>query len=417
MSLQNSHIIPAKWHSELFEAIGKSNALFVAVFRTDGILLFANEAFKLRFKENPAQSLLNPTFERLVKSDNAPVIFQGVLTIGDYDSENTTIHAKVYRKDDELLVVGEVDVANMINQNQRMTALNREVNNLQRQLMKEKMLVEKTLAELKETQSLLIHSEKMNALGQLVAGIAHEINNPLAFISSNFHSMNQAFGDISDAFSDIRQNIEESETLDFKTYLTELEKKYDLNFVFEDTADMIKASSEGLSRVKKIVEDLRTFSRLGEAEIKNIELISNFKSILSLVRSELKNRKIEVEMNVPAELMMECYPAELNQVILNLLINSMQAIGSKGKITIAALSSEDEVIIEITDNGKGIPDEIQNQIFNPFFTTKPVGTGTGLGLSIAYKIITGLHHGKITFTSKTKTGTIFKLTLPQNVKK
>ena len=415
--VQHSNLIPAKWHSELFEAIQKSNALFVAVFRTDGILLFANEAFKLHFKENPAQSLLNPTFERLVKSESAPIIFQGVLTIGDYDSENTTINATVYRKDDELLVVGEIDVANMINQNQRMTALNREVNNLQRQLIKEKMLVEKTLAELKETQSLLIHSEKMNALGQLVAGIAHEINNPLAFISSNFHSMDEAFGDISDAFSDLRQNIEKSETLDFKTYLTELEKKYDLNFVFEDTADMIKASAEGLSRVKKIVEDLRTFSRLGEAEIKNIELISNFKSILSLVRSELKNREIEVELNVPAELMMECYPAELNQVILNLLINSMQAIGSKGKITIAALSSDDEVIIEITDNGKGIPEEIQNQIFNPFFTTKPVGTGTGLGLSIAYKIITGLHRGKITFTSKTETGTIFKLTLPKNVKK
>lgn len=416
MSLQYSNIIPAKWHSELFEAIGKSNALFVALFRTDGILLFANEAFKQHFKGNPAQSLLNPTFDRLLNAEIAPLLFEGILTLGDYDSENTTIRSKVFRKDDELLIVGEVDVANMIDQNYRMTALNQEINNLQRQLIKEKMMVEKTLAELKETQSLLIHSEKMNALGQLVAGIAHEINNPLAFISSNFHSMDDAFVDVRDAFSQIRQIVGKSDTDDLNRSFAEVEKKYDLDFVFEDTADMIKASAEGLNRVKRIVEDLRTFSRLGEAEIKTIELISNIKSILSLVRSELKNREIEIEMNVPDELSLVCYPAELNQVILNLLINSMQAIGSKGKITISVFSSEDEVIIEITDNGKGIPEEIQNQIFNPFFTTKPVGSGTGLGLSIAYKIITGLHHGKISFTSKTESGTIFRVTLPKKVK-
>ena len=155
---------------------------------------------------------------------------------------------------------------------------------------------------------------------------------------------------------------------------------------------------------------------MGESEIKTIELISNIKSVLSLVRAELKTRDIEVEMMAPDKLSLECYPSELNQVILNLLINSAQAIESKGKITITANSSTDEVIIEIADTGKGIPDDIQSQVFNPFFTTKPVGTGTGLGLSIAYKIVTGLHHGSINFSSKIGTGTIFKISLPTKVK-
>ena len=406
----------AKWPNEILAATNASNALCLALFGFDGELLFVNAGFKSFLKENPAQSLLNPTFERLLKSENTPLIFQGLMTIGDFDSQNTTIEAKVYRKDDEILILGEIDVANMLSQNNRMSALNQEVNNLQRQLMKEKMMLEKTLGDLRETQALLIHSEKMNALGQLVAGIAHEINNPLAFISSNFHSLNNSFNDIRDAFSAFHQFAINSENPSLNQNLAEVEKKFDLDFIFDDTADMIKASSEGLNRVKKIVEDLRTFSRLGESEIKTIELISNIKSVLSLVRAELKTRDIEVEMMAPDKLSLECYPSELNQVILNLLINSAQAIESKGKITITANSSTDEVIIEIADTGKGIPDDIQSQVFNPFFTTKPVGTGTGLGLSIAYKIVTGLHHGSINFSSKIGTGTIFKISLPTKVK-
>jgi signal transduction histidine kinase len=180
----------------------------------------------------------------------------------------------------------------------------------------------------------------------------------------------------------------------------------------EDIADMAKESRMGVERVKTIVEDLRRFSRLDESAIKQIELIENIRSTISLVRAEINNKNIDFRFNSPEKLEIECYPGQLNQAILNVLINAIQAVDERGKVELSVNRVADDVVISIADNGPGIPNDIKSRIFEPFFTTKPVGSGTGLGLSITYKIICDLHHGSIDVESELNKETNFILKLP-----
>jgi len=275
--------------------------------------------------------------------------------------------------------------------------------------------LETTLVELRQTQMLLIHSEKMNALGQMVAGVAHEINNPIAFVSSNLHSLGRSLDDFRGAYEQLEALATDSSSESMLEQIAQIRQENDLDELFTDIDDMIGASVQGLGRVKKIVTELRTFSRLDEAELKMVNLTECIESTLTIAETQLKHRvEVLLEINHLPEI--ACYPAELNQVFLNLILNAAQAIDGTGQINIRGYDSDEEVILEFADTGAGIAPEVIDKIFNPFFTTKAIGVGTGLGLSIAYKIVVDGHKGKIDVQSTLGTGSIFTIHLSKGLK-
>ena len=274
--------------------------------------------------------------------------------------------------------------------------------------------LEDTLAKLRETQMMLIHSEKMNALGQMVAGVAHEINNPIAFVSSNLHSLGRSLSDIHGAYDQLEALAKEPHVDPPLEDIAQIRQEADLDDTFTDLDDLVSASLQGIGRVKKIVTELRTFSRLDEAELKAVSLAECIQSTLTIADTQLKNR-IEVLLEIDHLPDIVCYPAELNQVFLNLILNAAQAIDGAGQINIQGYDAGEELILEFSDTGSGIAPEVIDKIFNPFFTTKAIGVGTGLGLSIAYKIIVDRHKGRIEVRSTPGTGTTFTIHLPKGL--
>ncbi|WP_163378869.1 ATP-binding protein [Cyclobacterium sp. SYSU L10401] len=273
--------------------------------------------------------------------------------------------------------------------------------------------LEKTLETLKETQSMLIHSEKMNALGQMVAGVAHEINNPVAFVASNMHALKQMAEDLKDAYEQLNMAVDTSGNEDLKVMARKLSQEADVDFISEDLDDLINSSIDGLKRVKGIVGSLRNFSRLDEADEKIASMKECIESTLEIAGSVVRNRLvIDCQLNDLTPI--KCRPSELNQVFLNLIMNAAQAVKEDGRLEIKGSETTDALILTFTDNGIGMDADTQEKIFNPFFTTKPVGEGTGLGLSIAYKIISDGHNGKITVDSEVGKGTSFTISLPKN---
>ena len=274
--------------------------------------------------------------------------------------------------------------------------------------------LEKALEKLQETQTMLIHSEKMNAMGQMVAGVAHEINNPVAFMASNMHALEQMAKDLKGAYDQLNSAVNASDNEDLQAMAAKLHKEADLDFITEDLDDLIHSSIEGLNRVKGIVGSLRNFSRLDEAEEKVASLKECIESTLEIAGPAVKN-KLEITCQLEDLPTIKCRPSELNQVFLNLIINASQAVDQKGRLEIKGRDTEESLILTFTDNGQGMDKATQEKIFNPFFTTKPVGEGTGLGLSIAYKIITEGHNGTITVESEVGKGSTFKISLPKTV--
>jgi len=411
-----SHL--SDWNDLLDSLFLSGKSVGLGIFNDDGFLLDANQVMcnflntGTDFK-NPQNHFVNPSLEVLLTNKTDGLIFDGLLTIGDYRSTSYNLVAKIYRRNESLLVFAEADVVHLFNENNKMSKLNREVNNLQRQLIREKMNLQETLKELKETQQMLVHSEKMNALGKLVAGVAHEINNPISFIYSNVFSLEKYISEIISAYEELETLTKLSGQPEVLNQIEDIRKKNDLEFLIDDIADISAQSKNGLERVKVIVEDLRKFSRLDEAELKEIDLIDNIRSTMGIANIEFSSRTIHVKLIAPEKLIAECFPGQLNQAVLNVLINAAQAITSTGEISVSVEEIEPNILVTVTDNGCGIPENIQKKIFDPFFTTKPVGSGTGLGLSITYKIITELHKGSIEVESVDGKGSIFKLSIPK----
>lgn len=270
-----------------------------------------------------------------------------------------------------------------------------------------------TATQLRSVEEKLLQADKMASIGQLAAGIAHEINNPIGYIHSNLDTLGEYVGNLLQLMMAydglLRDAIPDSD--ESRARINDIRQKFDFDFLINDLPMLLSESREGIERVRKIVEDLRDFSRAGYAEDWTMaDIHRGLDSTLNIVWNDLKY-KCEVRREYGDIPLIECRPSQLNQVFLNILVNAGQAIDAKGTITIVTGCDEDTVFVEITDNGKGIAPEDVSRIFDPFFTTKPVGQGTGLGLSLSYNIVRK-HGGHIDVRSAPGAGATFRIVLP-----
>lgn len=281
--------------------------------------------------------------------------------------------------------------------------------------------LEQTLKELQYTQTQMVQSEKMSGLGQLVAGVAHEINNPVNFIYGNLTHANSYAKDL--------RGLLELYQKHYPTPHAEIQKQIEaieLDFLLEDMPNLLASMQVGAERIQKIVVSLRTFSRMDEADMKSVNIHDGIDSTLMILQHRLKSTStsstIEIIKDYGKLPLVECYAGQLNQVFMNLLSNAIDALEESienGQIHISptikistTLINDKEMMIQISDNGIGIPEEILHKLFDPFFTTKPVGKGTGMGLSISYQIVVDKHSGKLECVSEVGKGSTFNVTIP-----
>lgn len=276
-------------------------------------------------------------------------------------------------------------------------------NQMSRSISTGRQQLEQKLEELKNTQATLIHSAKMASLGQLVAGVAHELNNPIGFIYSNIAHLRE--------YIEKLQKVWEAAEKDPKN-LEKIKKEIDYDYILEDLPKLIASCEDGARRTRDIVLGLRNFSRLDEAQLKRVDLKEGLQNTLKLLASEIKN-KITVHEEYGNVGPVRCFASQINQVFMNIISNGAQAVEKKGDIWIKTWEKSGFAHISIKDSGPGIPKNAMDKIFDPFFTTKPVGQGTGLGLSISYGIVQK-HGGEIKVKSEVGKGTEFIIKIPMD---
>jgi len=350
-----------------------------------GTILYMNAAFRLLLDQLHLppqeatrifpQPLLHQISE--ISGSRAPVDFKG-----NYDGRFFEFMLVPYKESEEAFVIVN-DLTDLKQAGERLRSYTSEL--------------EKVNQQMQEAQTQLTQSEKMASLGLLVAGIAHEINTPIGSINSNNDILIRSVGKMRDFLNcaqcppEVRENPEVIK-------------------IMKILAEINQNNRMACDRIINIIRSLKTFARLDEAERKKVNLHEGLDSTLTLVHHQLKNRiRVVKEYGDLPEV--ECYPNQVNQVFMNLLVNAEQAMPEQGTLTIKTFRDQDQVKILISDTGVGIPKENLSRIFDPGFTTKGVGVGTGLGLSICYKIIQD-HHGKIEVTSEVGKGTTFTLSLP-----
>jgi signal transduction histidine kinase len=431
----------------LAEIVGFS--VFLGIFLIQGIFIFrplvklagdnylsANKAFvkvqkseqqlKLNFQK---QKLINKKLylsrKELEEKNNR--LSESETKLLKSSEEQIRINEKLISAQDELnlaykrLQDSETEIRELadkqLQDNEKLFLAEKKLQSTLEKEQKSKEELSNAINSLKSAQSQLVHSEKMASLGQLTAGIAHEINNPINFISSGMVSLKmsiESIREIADEYSRLEDGDDPKEVIES---VKELKEEHEYEEMIDELDDLINDVNYGVTRTIEIVKGLRVFSRLDEEEAKNANINENVDATLTLLRNKTKDR-IAITKHYDVSMHdIECYPGQLNQVFMNILNNAVQAMPEDKKdaeITIYTEESKDVVVIRIKDNGVGIPDEIKNRIWEPFFTTKEVGVGTGLGMSITYGIIEK-HGGKIELTSELGKGTEFAITLPKKI--
>jgi len=277
--------------------------------------------------------------------------------------------------------------------------------NKTRMLAEELALAHDTL---KQSQAQILQQEKMASVGQLAAGVAHEINNPMGFISSNLSSLTKYLERLTEFIRALETKLPPDAP---DEELAALRKNLKIDYILEDAVHLVEESLDGAGRVKKIVQGLKNFSRIDQAERLAADINECLDTTINIVWNELKY-KCEVKKEYGELPQTVCNPQQLNQMFMNLLVNAAQAIETKGEIGIKTWADLDFIYIHISDTGSGIPQEKLKRIFEPFYTTKEVGKGTGLGLSIVYDIVVKNHQGDIQVESVEGKGTTFTVKIP-----
>src|SRR5882672_6401779 len=266
---------------------------------------------------------------------------------------------------------------------------------------------------LKTAQSALVQTEKLAGLGQMVAGVAHEINNPLSFVNNNVAVLQRDVAALKELLMLYRQAEEliATHNQELAGWIKEMEEHIDLPYTLSNLEEVLTRSRDGLRRIQQIVRDLRDFARLDESDLLEIDLNAGIESTVNIIRGRAKKKQIQLEMDLRPLPKVTCYPAKINQVVMNLLANAIDACNDHGRVKVHTEPVDGKVVIVVQDNGSGIEPAIRDRIFDPFFTTKPPGEGTGLGLSISYGIVQD-HGGSIDLESTPGKGTCFKIQLP-----
>jgi PAS domain S-box-containing protein len=377
--------------------------------------------FKMTFVSNnasnvlgyqPAQMVADPNFWfDHIHPDDAPSIFSSlalVFTEGQRAYEyRFRIHDGSYLwMHDTLRLVRDANGAplEVIGSLTDITARKRMEEALQAKGVEQQQLI----AELRNAHEQLLQSEKMASIGQLAAGIAHEINNPVGFVNSNMGALQNYVATLLGLIEQYEQAV--APHAPAAARLAALRRAADLEFLKEDVTDLVRESMDGLKRVKDIVQALKDFSHVGETVWQVADLHQGLDSTLNIVSNEIKY-KARVERHYGVLPPVTCLASQLNQVFMNLLVNAGQALREHGVITLRTGAADGWVWIEVGDNGVGIAPEHLKRIFEPFFTTKPVGSGTGLGLSLSYGIVSR-HGGRIEVASTPGQGTRFTVHLP-----
>lgn len=318
------------------------------------------------------------------------------------------------------LMTAQLEIEQVVDQR---TAQLAEVNKVLKDDIRRRELAERELlernaelkalnAQLSSAQEHLVQSEKLASIGQLAAGVAHEINNPIGYIFSNFGTLEKYLADLFrmlGAYEKVEHRHSDARTL---SELVALRKEMELDFLKEDIPTLMRESKEGIVRVRKIVQDLKDFSHVDtNPDWQFANLNQGIDSTLNVINNELKY-KADVVKEYGELPEVQCMPSQINQVVMNLMTNAAHAIGpERGKITVRSGVEEDRVWFEVADSGSGIPQDVLPRIFDPFYTTKPVGKGTGLGLSLSYGIVQK-HHGSIQVQNEIGKGATFRVTLP-----
>lgn len=354
---------------------------------------------------------------KMIRIDEEPVLLSSSVDITEkkmiqleLEEHKNNLEHLVRERTEEIMVLNEELTAT----NEELYQNNEELNSVNEALAIQKKQLEDAIVRLKHTQMQLVQSEKMASIGILTAGIAHEINNPVNFISSGITGLEIVINDILDILKQYSAHCEEVFGCRRKKILQQIEEEHKLNNSIENISRLLNSIHIGVDRTTNIIKSLRTFSRL-DSEIKSMsdihELIDSSITILS---NKIKDR-IEIHKDYQLKEPVSCFPGKLSQVFMNLLMNAIQSIEKDGSISIRTrkILKQDKVEIIFSDTGAGMSKEIQMKIFDPFFTTKPVGEGTGMGLSIVHGIIKD-HNGDIFVKSQPGEGTRFTIVLPAN---
>ncbi len=369
----------------------------VLLYHADGTLLYANPAAHALCRNYPRDLDHGLTLDLLVPQDALPQAREGGHWSGHLSfGQASMLLVHLYFAPD-----GGGHYLVLMQDLQRISAYEQELLRRHAELN----------VRLTAAQEKLLQAEKLASIGQLAAGVAHEINNPIGYVHSNLGSLQEYLHSLFALIDAYERALRSPDPRAMLPEIDQTRERLDIDFITRDLPQLMTESREGIERVTRIVKDLKDFSRSERDESwKLADIHTGLESTLNIIWNELKyNTTLEKHYGeLPP---VECLPSELNQVFMNILINAGQAIGERGTVRVSTAHKGDEVTIEIADSGPGIPPEVVQRIFDPFFTTKPVGKGTGLGLSISYGIV-AKHHGRIDVDSAPGQGSCFRIVLP-----